>query len=548
MGMQRSSNHAPSTMSADGVDATPSPDETSCIALILPKHRLREWHRELLAHIGRTHEVNVFLDDRSPPYSLAIQLWLKLERLTLRSCTLAKPIAPEKHWRPVSALGDLQSRTVINLSECSGPHPNALEIRYDGALDSRALADRLLSQKSPCLTVHRAGHEKALVSSRLAIEEKLSIVRGLQAAFARCISLVARGLEQVEDEVAGVTSEIAVPRRGSLLAFILEVIARKVSNVLMRPFRHRDHWHVALRDGARTFKVIEDDGERFYADPFVQMWQGRTFLLVEEYPYATRRGIISAAEVVGDEILAPPTPVLTRPYHLSYPFIFEHDGDIYMMPETGENRSLELYRAVEFPWKWELNTVLMEGAVFSDATALFHNGLWWIFVTADSIGASTQDQLSIFYSDTLQGIWTAHRANPVKSDSRSSRPAGRILRQNGRLFRPAQNCEESYGAGIVWFEITELSPERFSERQVVAWDGCAELGATGLHSFDQLGGLQVIDFAHSIGRGWLRRRLRTVTPRDGGNMDACFSRTSHHLQLDRLENANPRLKRSKADL
>ena len=524
-------------MSSACIDATPSLDQGSRVALILPRHRLREWHRELLGHIGKVREVSVFLDDRAPPYPLAYRMWLRLEQLIFKSCGVARPIAPEKEWRPVSVLGDTSGRAVINLSECLGPHSNALEIRYDGALDSRALLDRLLSLTSPYLSVQRAGDETPLVTSRLAFEDKFSLLRWLRTAFARCISLVLRGLELTEEGDAGTATEATALPNGSLPAFASRMFAHKVSNALMKPFWHQDHWHVALRRGARTFKVIEDDGGRFYADPFLQTWQGRTFLFVEEYPYATRRGLISAAEIVGDELLASPMPVLIRPYHLSYPFVFEHDGDLYMLPETGENHSLELYRAAEFPWKWELKKVLMEGAVFSDATPLFHDGLWWIFVTADSIGTSTQDQLSIFYSDSLGGAWTAHPANPVKSDSRWSRPAGRLVQQNGRLFRPAQDCDGSYGAGIVWFEITELSPERFTERLIVTWDARVELDATGLHSFDQLGELHAIDFSRSIGRGWLRRRVRTIAPRSGGNIDAYFSPTSNRLRLDRQDSS-----------
>lgn len=524
-------------MSSGCIDATPSPDQGSRVALILPRYRLREWHRELLRHIGKAREVSVFLDDRAPPYPLACRLWLRLEQLILQGYGVAASIAPEEEWRPVAALGDTPGRVVINLSECPVLHSNALEIRYDGALDSRALLDRLLALTPPCLTVQRAGSEIPLVASRLAIEDKFSLLRGLRTAFARCVSLVLRGMELAEQGGAGSAMEATASPNGSLPAFVSRMFAHKVSNALMKPFWHQDHWHVALRRGARTFKVIEDDGGRFYADPFLQTWQGRTFLFVEEYPYATRRGVISAAEIVGDQLLAPPIPVLTRPYHLSYPFVFEHGGDVYMLPETGENRSLELYRAIDFPWKWELKKVLMEGAVFSDATPLFHDGLWWIFVTADSIGVSTQDQLSIFYSESLEGVWTAHRANPVKSDSRSSRPAGRLIQQNGRLFRPAQDCDGDYGAGLVWFEITELSPERFSERKIAAWDARVELGAMGLHSFDQLGELHAIDFRHPIGRGWLRRRVRTIAPRSGANMDAYFSPTTNRLQLDRLDSA-----------
>ena len=144
-------------MSSACIDATPSLDQGSRVAVILPRHRLREWHRELLGHIGKVREVSVFLDDRAPPYPLAYRMWLRLEQLIFKSCGVARPIAPEKEWRPVSALGDTSGRAVINLSECPGPHSNALEIRYDGALDSRALLDRLLSLTSPYLSVQRAG-------------------------------------------------------------------------------------------------------------------------------------------------------------------------------------------------------------------------------------------------------------------------------------------------------------------------------------------------------------------------------------------------------
>src|SRR6185437_9798527 len=308
------------------------------------------------------------------------------------------------------------------------------------------------------------------------------------------------------------------PAGGTLTEFVPRMIARKVSNLVMKPFQRREHWQVALRHGAGAFNIVQDDGARFYADPFLHRANDRTFLFVEEYPYAARRGVISAAEVRGDRLLTAPVPVLKRPYHLSYPFVFEHEDELYMTPETGENRSIELYRAVEFPWKWELSTVLMKGAVFSDATVLFHDGLWWLFVTADWFGTSTQDQLSIFYSETLQGDWKSHPANPVKSDSRFSRPAGRIVQQSGRLFRPAQNCDRTYGAGIVWFEITELTSTHFSERKMADWDGQAELSMDGLHSFDQLGSLQVIDFKCSVGRGAMRGNISTVKPRDGGEL------------------------------
>ncbi len=496
------------------------------LAIILPRHRLWEWHRQLLRHLENNYDIAVFLDDGAPPYGRATQLWLKLEQSAFPSGKLAKPIAPDGAWRPVSDLEDAAGRTVINLSERSQPYSEALELRYDGVSDSYALIKGLLSRKTPCLSVHCPDENRTLAASRLAIGDKFLIGRGLQDSFSRCLSLIDRTLSSSDSGIVDETTAVATPGSATLTEFILRMIAHKASNLLMKPFRRQEHWQVALRDGAQSFNVVQDDGGRFYADPFLYQANGRTFLFVEEYPYADQRGFISAAEVIDGRLATAPVAVLKRPYHLSYPFVFEHDGEFWMIPETGENRTIELYRATEFPWKWELSTVLMDGAVFSDATILFHGSLWWLFVTADRFGTSTQDELSIFYSEALEGEWKPHRANPVKSDSRFSRPAGRIIRQGGRLLRPAQNCDRTYGAGIVWFEITELTPTRFDERQIAAWDGQTELSMDGLHSFDQLGSLQAIDFKCSVYRGMARRNINTITPRHGGELERSLSKSS----------------------
>ena len=509
----------------------PHVGERTRLAVILPRNRLWTWHSQLLLHLAKSHDVTVFLDDRAPPYRRAERLWLKLEQLVYPGEALPKRVTPEADWHPVSEFKDVFGRIVINLSERSHSHGAALELRYDGALDSCALIGGLLAQRSPNLAV-RCTSRGTLAASRLAVEDKFLIGAGLQASFSRCVSLIERALCRTAGQLAGEGSAAAGPASGSLTEFVARTMARKVSNLVLKPFRHREHWQVALRHGAGAFEVVQDDGARFYADPFLYRANGRTFLFVEEYPYADRRGVISVGEVVGDRLLTAPAPVLKRPYHLSYPFVFEHGGDFYMIPETGENRSIELYRAVEFPWKWELSAVLMKGAVFSDATVLFHDGLWWLFVTADWFGASTQDELSIFYCETLQGEWKPHPANPVKSDSRSSRPAGRIVQQDGRLLRPAQNCDRTYGGGIIWFEITELTSTRFSERKVADWDGQAELSMDGLHSFDQLGTLQAIDFKCAVGRGVMRKNITTIKPRRGGTLELSFSRSSPGLELN----------------
>jgi hypothetical protein len=488
------------------------------IAVILPRYRLWQWHRVLIDRLARSYDVEVFLDERAPPYPLAQRLWLKLEQTVLNCGSLSKPLRPERVWHSVAELPNHSGRRIINLSEypVSG---DSVALHYEGLRDSQALIGRLMAGEAPTLTL---SDNRVLAASRVAIEDKTSLARGLQGTFSRCIAMIERTIEQPQRRDGAIADEREV-RSGSLSAFISRAVRHKVSNAFAKVFWHRDHWQVALRADKGRFQVVPDDGRRYYADPFLLRRGGRIFLFVEEYIHAERKGSIAMAEVIGDRLVSSPVPVLSRPYHLSYPHVFEADGEILMMPETGENRTLELYRATEFPLKWELVQVLMKDGVYSDATPLFHQGRWWLFVTVDMTGGATQDELSIFHSDAITGPWMPHAENPVKSDSRWSRSGGRIIKDGDRLFRPAQDCDREYGAGLVWFEITDLTPTRFSERKVLTWGADGDLGATGLHSFDELDGIQTIDFQHPAGPGSARGATTACSPRKGGALERALS-------------------------
>jgi hypothetical protein len=212
--------------------------------------------------------------------------------------------------------------------------------------------------------------------------------------------------------------------------------------------------------------------------------------------------------------------VLERSYHLSYPFVFVDGGNVYMLPETSSNGTVELYRAADFPRRWHLEQVLIEGLPLADTTPVYHRGRWWLFAAAAEHGTTDHDELLIFHSERLTGPWRPHARNPVKSDCRSARPAGRILQRGDRLLRPAQDCERGYGAGIVWHEITELTPERFAEREIASWDGRRDLGVMGIHSFDQVGELQVIDLRRTSGPG--HPVSHALEPRAGSALARAF--------------------------
>ena len=157
--------------------------------------------------------------------------------------------------------------------------------------------------------------------------------------------------------------------------------------------------------------------------------------------------------------------MLERDYHLSYPFLVEEDGRLYMIPETAHNNTVEIYRCVEFPGRWELERVLLKDVYCADATLHREGDKWWMFANAAARGEEINDELFLFSADKLLGDWQPHRRNPVKSDVRSARPAGRLYRRGERLYRPGQICTPHYGAGIALHRVTRLNHDEYLEEE-----------------------------------------------------------------------------------
>ena len=242
------------------------------------------------------------------------------------------------------------------------------------------------------------------------------------------------------------------------------------------------------------FKAIVPPRDRLWADPFPVVKDGRYYVFIEELVYATSKGHISVIEITPDGEWKPPVMVLERAYHLSYPFIFTWQGQHYMVPETYDHRTVELYRAVEFPHHWELDRVLLENVRAVDATLAELNGRWWMFVNmaeADDISAS--EELHLYYADSPLGPWHPHHRNPVKSDVRSARPAGRIFHWHGSHYRPSQDCSSSYGYAIVINRIRHLDLDEYEEEEIAKLLPQWYPGLTGTHTLNAAGDLTVVD-------------------------------------------------------
>jgi hypothetical protein len=252
----------------------------------------------------------------------------------------------------------------------------------------------------------------------------------------------------------------------------------------------------------RAFSYALPGPDRYWADPFPVLHRGNRFVFFEEFVESRNRGHIAVAEVDARGAIDRVTPVLEREYHLSYPCVFEWRGDHYMVPESSQARSIQLLRATRFPFEWEPVAVLLDGVRAVDATLVEVDGRWWMFANISPAGTVNYDELYLFSAPAPAGPWTPHPANPVKSDARSARPAGRLCRVSGGLVRPAQDCSGGYGrGGVVLNRVVRLDSHEYREiagrRLSAGWMD----GVIGVHTLNSCPGLTAIDVLFERPRG-----------------------------------------------
>ncbi|HMO12763.1 MAG TPA: hypothetical protein PKA76_03825 [Pirellulaceae bacterium] len=290
------------------------------------------------------------------------------------------------------------------------------------------------------------------------------------------------------------------PSNRQMMGFLFRLGARGMRAMMQNAF-HRGAWKIAYKisksSGLPTrlhdFKPLIPPKDRVWADPFPVSHDGKRYIFVEEALHRFKNAHISVLEMNEDGSWKPPAKVLQRPYHLSYPFVFRWNQQFYMIPETKGNNSVELYRATNFPHDWTLEKVLLENVKAVDATVEEIDGRWWMFVGMAERGAPFQDELHLYYADSPLGPWQAHPRNPVKSDVRSARPAGRLFQYGNEWYRPAQDGSVRYGYAITLNQITKITSEEFDEEEISKILPKWRKGLMGTHTFNHHAGLTVVD-------------------------------------------------------
>jgi hypothetical protein len=205
-------------------------------------------------------------------------------------------------------------------------------------------------------------------------------------------------------------------------------ILLRIKRKLIRTFFY-EQWSLLVCDvNGSILKTIAPPKNYQWADPFPVEHEGKTYIFIEQQ-IGHGNGTLGFIELYPDLTYSAFTPILEKEYHLSFPNVFSvkrNDRILwYMIPESHENRTIDLYKAVHFPDKWSHELTLMDNIEAADSTIFFYDSKWWLFTSIENGAIRTNKNLSAFFADNFPSkTWTAHPQNPICSDLSNSRMAG----------------------------------------------------------------------------------------------------------------------------
>jgi hypothetical protein len=485
------------------------------IFIRLPGHRIRRWHNQFRHILQDAAHTRVYFNfQKGSDLNRSIELLLALEKLIYfksgqSTIDLLSPGLIDDETTPNSdeTVADPATDIVIDLS---GAHPGAagktITALFDGQAGEHALLGALLEGRAPVIEISGAGGQ-ILSRATPALDEARCIREGFERTVAVVQAMLIRAIVSPKPVRAlPPATKRAEPHGIQIGRYAVNKLASLAIRRAYQLCMFSPHWRVGWRylsdqrgvwerqtlDGV-PWTSIRDPGFRFFADPFPFSHEGKTFVFVEDYDHHQQKGVISAIPFDAESQVGPAQAVLSEPWHLSYPFVFEHNGAAWMIPESSQARKIPLYRAEMFPSRWVHEADLVSDLDAFDASIVQFGGKWWIFATVRDASGGAMDSLAIFYADSLLGRWSPHPKNPVLIDAAGARQGGHFVEREGKLWRPVQDCRRGYGRALGLAEVTTLSENDFAQeiRTVIhpgrSWPG------RRLHTLNRFGRLECID-------------------------------------------------------
>lgn len=244
----------------------------------------------------------------------------------------------------------------------------------------------------------------------------------------------------------------------------------------------------------RSYEIVKIPHGYWAADPFLACYRDEYALFFEYTNEKKDKAYIAAISLENNDSSV--KPIYEFQGHSSYPCIFEHNGSLYMIPETSSENNIQLLKCVSFPFKWEKTSILKDNILAVDCTYFNYSDkdLLFIYILDKKYGSNGKLYIGEidFNNKTIDKMKLL-----VDCEERTGRPGGNVFFENKKAYRVVQPCKKYYGEKLEFYQFL-FSGNKYSEKicgemtyRQVKLD--QRIDINGIHTINRLGRYEVID-------------------------------------------------------
>ena len=252
-----------------------------------------------------------------------------------------------------------------------------------------------------------------------------------------------------------------------------------------------------------NFDVIKYSSQYWYADPLIYEYNEQVYLFAEMYDRKSFKGNIAVTQLTNNVKDIIFTPIIVEPYHMSFPMVFDWNDYIYMIPETSENHSINLYRATSFPYKWNLEYIFQTDEKYVDTIVLDKRDdrieLLTSMLDKNNPWMVKYQKLSLVKeTGNISLIWNKE-FNMKQNYNLLDRNGGTVIKCDEKKIIPTQVSEPfDYGVRLRFREYNGLVGDviKCVTKDDVSVNGIDNKNIIGIHTYSTAHDIEIIDLRY----------------------------------------------------
>lgn len=233
---------------------------------------------------------------------------------------------------------------------------------------------------------------------------------------------------------------------------------------MLKKYLYHEEWNIAIAPFASFSNKMDNlqnicqDNQlywltkkyHFQADPFLIEKKGMLYVFYEALNHTWIKGHIRCRILQLNENLGfteledfALDDINQLNCHLSFPFLWQENDDIYLMPESHEAGQVCLFKATEFPKKWQKVATMVDGQKLIDSILLKDDKTYFLISSEHK-----SLQRKIYTASQLTHDWQPLNTN-IKIDNVHRRLGGSIFYLKNQPYLICQETDhKEYGKSL----------------------------------------------------------------------------------------------------